>query len=290
MTIPRGEFRFSAGLRRNSGLLVRGDAFVYNETEVNRMETKDVLLALRTREGLSQQELAEKLFVTRQAVSRWENGGTVPGIDTLRLLSKFFGVSINTILGSPGQLVCQCCGMPLKDDVISREPDGQFNEEYCRWCYADGEYVYQDMDEMVSFLAGHLAAEDFPPEQIRSQMKEQLPKLKYWKRYAALGGGGNLKAFAAKLAQELNELQIDGMPQVKDLRMLPGRPVNFAYRLPCGENVRFLDDDAVYPGARLDCLFGGDRCFTVLADLDFLLVCTHEKNGEAPELVIYKKR
>ena len=62
------------------------------------METKDVLLKLRTEKGLSQEELAEKLYVTRQAVSRWENGDTVPNTDTLKLLSRFFDVSINTLL------------------------------------------------------------------------------------------------------------------------------------------------------------------------------------------------
>lgn len=41
------------------------------------METKDVILQLRNRENLSQEELAEKLFVTRQAVSRWENGDSL---------------------------------------------------------------------------------------------------------------------------------------------------------------------------------------------------------------------
>ena len=102
------------------------------------MEPKDVLLELRTRNGLSQDELAEKVFVTRQAVSRWENGETVPGTETLKLLSKLYGVSINTLLGSPRQLFCQCCGMPLEEEIISREKDGTPNEEYCKWCYADG--------------------------------------------------------------------------------------------------------------------------------------------------------
>lgn len=74
------------------------------------MDTKDVILELRTKKGLSQDELAEKLYVTRQAVSRWENGETIPNIETLKLLSKFFDVSINTLLGSPRQLICQCCG------------------------------------------------------------------------------------------------------------------------------------------------------------------------------------
>ena len=106
------------------------------------METKDIIVELRTKKGLSQEALAEKVFVTRQAVSRWENGETVPNTETLKLLSKLFDVSINTLLGSPRQLICQCCGMPLEDSNISKETDGFFNEEYCKWCYADGEYMY----------------------------------------------------------------------------------------------------------------------------------------------------
>ena len=54
------------------------------------METKDTIYELRTKKGLSQEELAEKVFVTRQAVSRWETGETIPNIDTLKLLSKLF--------------------------------------------------------------------------------------------------------------------------------------------------------------------------------------------------------
>ena len=106
------------------------------------MEAKDMLLKLRTERGLSQEALAEKLFVTRQAVSRWENGDTLPNTETLKLLSKLYDVSINTLLGSPRTLICQCCGMPLDDETLSREPDGEINEDYCKWCYSGGEFKF----------------------------------------------------------------------------------------------------------------------------------------------------
>ncbi len=48
------------------------------------METKNMIFDLRTKHGLSQDELAEKLYVTRQAVSRWETSETVPNIETLK--------------------------------------------------------------------------------------------------------------------------------------------------------------------------------------------------------------
>lgn len=82
------------------------------------MNTKEVIYELRIKKGMSQDDLAERVFVTRQAVSRWENGETVPNTETLKLLSKLFNVSINTLLGSPRKLICQCCGMPLEDDAI----------------------------------------------------------------------------------------------------------------------------------------------------------------------------
>ena len=56
--------------------------------EVTTMKTKNIILKLRTERGMSQDELADKIMVTRQAVSRWENGDTVPNTDTLKLLSK----------------------------------------------------------------------------------------------------------------------------------------------------------------------------------------------------------
>ena len=114
------------------------------------METKNIILKLRTERGMSQDELADKIMVTRQAVSRWENGDTVPNTDTLKLLSKEFDVSINTLLGEPRKLICQCCGMPIEDEsILGRDKDGTLNEEYCKWCYADGTYTYSNMDDLI---------------------------------------------------------------------------------------------------------------------------------------------
>lgn len=108
----------------------------------------------------------------KQAVSRWENGETVPNIETLKLLSKELDVSINTLLGSPRQLVCQCCGMPLEDDsIIGRNNDGTLNEDYSKWCYADGTYTYHNMDELLDICVKNMVNENFTKEQARSYMK-----------------------------------------------------------------------------------------------------------------------
>lgn len=149
------------------------------------MKTKDVILKLRTESGLSQDELANKVYVTRQAVSRWETGETVPNTETLKLLSRLFDVSINTILGSPRKLICQCCGMPLDDSSISKEPDGSFNEEYCKWCYTDGKFVYTNLEELTDFLVGHMSNENWSAEQARSFFEDQLPKLNHWQKSEA---------------------------------------------------------------------------------------------------------
>ena len=145
------------------------------------MATKDVILSLRAKNGLSQDELAEKVFVTRQAVSRWENGETVPNPNTLKLLSALFDVSINTLLGTPRKLICQCCGMPLEDSLLSREPDGSFNEDYCKWCYADGQFAYQDLQTLTDFLVEHMSNENWSAEQARAYFEAQLPQLQHWR-------------------------------------------------------------------------------------------------------------
>ena len=146
------------------------------------METKDIILQLRNARGLSQDALAEQVYVTRQAVSRWENGETVPNTETLKLLSKLFDVSINTLLGSPRQMVCQCCGMPLEDSVLSKEPDGSFNEDYCKWCYTDGTFKYTSPEQLIEFCVEHMASDAWPKEQVRAHMEAVVPNLKHWKK------------------------------------------------------------------------------------------------------------
>lgn len=254
------------------------------------MDTKEVIFELRTKSGLSQDELAQKVCVTRQAVSRWETGETIPNTETLKLLSKEFDVSINTLLGSPRQLICQCCGMPLEDSVISKEASGEFNEEYCKWCYAEGEYTYSNMDDLIEYCASHMANENFTSEQVRAYMKDMLPTLNYWKQYENIGGEAKLDQFKEQLIDEINALNIEGMPKLSSLNALIGKFVNLEYRLPNGKTVKFLDDRATYLGNQLECEFGGSRCFGIVANMEFILVCTYEENGDSPELIIYKKR
>ncbi len=254
------------------------------------MDTKEILRELRTKNGLSQDELAEKVFVTRQAVSRWENGGAVPNTETLKLLSGLFNVSINTLLGSPRKLYCQCCGMPLEDPIIGKNRDGSLNEDYCKWCYADGTYTYSDMDDLIDVCVKHMAGDGFTEEAARAYLKERLPQLDYWKRYKELGDDGKFDEFKKKLVEEINALGIEGMPKVEKLNALVGSYVNLEYRLPGGQTVKFLDDGTTYLGTQLEPEFGGDRCFGVLANMDFILVCTYAAGGADPELVLYKKR
>ena len=254
------------------------------------MEAKNVLYDYRVKHGLTQDELAEKVFVTRQAVSRWETGETLPNTETLKLLSRLYDVSINTLLGSPRQLVCQCCGMPMDESIISRDKDGSLNEDYCKWCYADGTYTYSDMDELINVCVPHMVGDNFTEEQARTYMKQMLPKLDYWKRYEELSDDGQFEAFKQQLIKEINDLHVEGMPKLDRLNALVGSYVNLEYRLPSGMKVKFLDDNVTYLGNQLESELGGDRCFGVLANMDFILVCTYRENGTDAELVLYKKR
>ena len=186
--------------------------------------------------------------------------------------------------------ICQCCGMPLDDDMIGRNQDGSPNEDYCKWCYADGKYTYSDMEELIDVCIPHMVKQGFSEEQARVYMKEMLPQLDYWKRYEQLSDNGQFDEFKRQLIDEINALHVEGMPKVEKLNALVGNYVNLEYRLPNGRMVKFLDDETTYLGTQLESEFGGDRCFGVIACADFILIATYGAKGADPELVLYQKR
>ena len=64
------------------------------------MTTSKIIKELRHNVNMTQDEMAQALFVTRQAVSRWENGDTTPNLETLKQISKIFGISLNHLLAA----------------------------------------------------------------------------------------------------------------------------------------------------------------------------------------------
>lgn len=150
------------------------------------MAIKDTLRQLRQTRDLTQEEMAQKLNVTRQAVSRWENGDTAPGIDTLKLIATTFGITVESILELPPTAICQSCGMPLASaSLLGTEADGLPAANFCKWCYANGAYINPAITEaeMVEICVDHMVGPDsgFTEEGARSFMQSLLPQLDRWK-------------------------------------------------------------------------------------------------------------
>jgi transcriptional regulator with XRE-family HTH domain len=68
------------------------------------MELKEKLQALRKQKGLTQEELAAALYVSRTAISKWESGRGYPSIDSLRAIADFFSVSLDELLSGEAML------------------------------------------------------------------------------------------------------------------------------------------------------------------------------------------
>lgn len=151
------------------------------------------------------------------------------------------------------------------------------------------EIQFPILTRLSSYLK-NMVNENFTEDQARSYLKEMLPKLDYWTRYNELSDNGQFDEFKKQLIREINDLHIDGLPRVDKLNALVGKYVNLEYTLPNGKRVKFLDDQKTYLGNQLESEFGGDRRFGIVANMDFILVCTYEGNGDDPELLIYKKR
>ena len=93
-----------------------------------------------------------------------------------------------------------------------------------------------------------------------------------------------------KLIDEFNSLDIDGMSKINELYPLHGDFVNMEYELPNEKKVKFLDDNESYYGNQVECEFDNSRCFGLVGNAHFLLVCEYDEGGKNPELIIYKRR
>lgn len=91
-----------------------------------------------------------------------------------------------------------------------------------------------------------------------------------------------------RLVDEINALGIEGLA-VSDLNLLTGSYVNLAYPLANGSAVRFLKDNDIYLGNQVE-QADSDRCYGIVANEDFILICEYGCNGSDPEIVLYKRR
>ena len=145
------------------------------------MDFSTKLIELRKRKGLTQEGLAAKLYVTRQAVSRWERGEVVPGIDMMKLIANVLDEPIMHLLDLP-ERNCESCGMILTPADYGSDADGSKDEHYCKWCYEQGKYTYETtMDAMIEDCAPRLAENTgMSRDEAVSLMGAVLPHLKRW--------------------------------------------------------------------------------------------------------------
>ena len=95
-------------------------------------------------------------------------------------------------------------------------------------------------------------------------------------------------ALKNQLIEEINALEIAGL-SVSDLYLLNGAFVNLEYPLKNGSSVKFLKDEDVYFGNQIE-KEGCERCYGIVADETFILVCEYGLNSADPEIVLYKRR
>ena len=79
-------------------------------------------------------------------------------------------------------LVCQSCGMPLKEALFGTEKDGSKNEDYCVYCYKDGAFTSEcTMDEMINTCIPFMEEQGMNKDEARKLLEKELPNLKRWK-------------------------------------------------------------------------------------------------------------
>ena len=112
-------------------------------------------------------------------------------------------------------------------------------------------------------------------------------------KYILTGGKESFEQFKKNLIDEINTIEIPGMPKIDNLVPLNGSFVNLAYPLPNGDKIKYLNDDEIYLGTQVESEFNDGtiiRCFGILANMDFILISEYGPNGVDPELILFKKR
>ena len=146
------------------------------------MQISEIITNLRKEHNLSQEDLAQTLFVTRQAVSKWERDEAFPGSDVMLRISSEYGIPVAALMGAPEDPLCQSCGMPL-----SQFPQhvNKHNADYCVWCYGEDDYVQaMALDDMIEHIirAGGIPKEVCPDtDAARRFLRVLLPELERWK-------------------------------------------------------------------------------------------------------------
>ena len=109
-------------------------------------------------------------------------------------------------------------------------------------------------------------------------------------RYIKKDGKDAYGEFKQSLIDEINSLDIPGLPKIHELYALVGNFVNLEYPLPSGQTVRFLDNNSMYLGNQVEIQGKEGRCYGMVACVDFLLICEYGENGADPEVVLFKRR
>ena len=160
------------------------------------MGVGEAIQQARRKSGLTQEQLASKVYVTRQAVSRWETGESEPGVDMRKLLASVLDVPVTGLFDLPDAPTCQCCGTPfdVPNMPFGTNADGTQNPDYCGWCYQDGEFTSGGLDEIIEHNVPYLMqATGYSAEEAVSFMGAVLPTLKRWSSVENRNVAANLK-------------------------------------------------------------------------------------------------
>ena len=153
------------------------------EEKGTSMSIGEVISAAREAQGMTQSDLAGKVLVTRQAVSRWETGVTTPGVDMCKLLAGALDLPVTRLLEMPPEPCCQSCALPLSNETdYGAESDGTKSEEYCTWCYPDESFTGEEsLDAFIEHNAPYVAEGiGISRDEAVSYLAVVLPTLKRW--------------------------------------------------------------------------------------------------------------